>query len=109
MKQNKKKIQENTFRALVRAEIAKVLREEEEMATDQDVETEPEKEEEPEQDNSEVLEKLTYSYTKALKNNIQDLGANDLADAMDSIMSHFGYGKDTKMDVLRTLKNKIQA
>lgn len=109
--QNKSKIQENQFRALIRNEIAKIIKEQDdeqipskEKGADQKA---PEKEE-PKQDRSEALEKITYGYTKTLKNNLQQLTADELADAMDSILSHFGLGKDSKMEVLRTLKNKIQ-
>jgi len=98
------KIQENAFRSLVRNEIAKVLREEE---GDEQV-PEKEKEEKPKQDRGDILDKLTYTYTKSAKNNLQNLSSDEMADAIDAIMSNFGLGKDSKMDVLRTVKNKIQ-
>lgn len=98
------KIQENTFRSLVRNEIAKVLREEEgdEQAP------EKEKEDKPKQDRGDILDKLTYAYTKSTKNNLQSLSSDEMADAIDAIMSNLGLGKDSKMEVLRAVKNKIQ-
>jgi hypothetical protein len=107
MKQNKTKIQENQFRALVRNEIAKIIREEEEMGNGDNQEAP--KEEKPKEDRSDTLEKVTYAFTKSLKNNLQTLSADEMSDVFDSIMGHFGLGKDSKMEVLRSIKNKIQA
>jgi len=108
---NKSKIQENQFRALVRNEIVKILREQEDEQIPSEKgspDQEAPKEEEPENDRSNTLEKITYAYTKSLKNNLQQLSTEELADAMDSILGHFGFGKDGKIQVLRALKNKIQ-
>lgn len=108
---NKSKLQESQLRSLIRNEIAKIIKEQEdeqipskERGADQEA---PEKEE-PKKDRGEALEKITYAYTKTLKNNLQQLSTEELADAMDSVLNHFGFGKDSKIEVLKTLKNKIQ-
>ncbi len=108
---NKSKIQENQFRALVRNEIAKIMKEQEDEqipSKEKGADQKAPEEEKPKKDRGEALEKITYSYTRALKNNLQQLSSEELAEVMDSILDHFGFGKDGKMDVLRTLKNKIQ-
>ena len=108
---NKSKIQELQLRSLIRNEIAKIIKEQEDEqipSKETGADQEAPKEEEPEKDRGEALEKITYAYTKSLKNNLQQLTSDELAEAFDSVLSHFGYGKDSKMDVLRTLKNKIQ-
>lgn len=108
---NKSKIQENQFRALVRNEIAKIMKEQDDEqipSKETGADQEAPKKEEPKKDRGESLEKITFAYTKTLKNSLQQLTTEELADAFDSVLSHFGYGKDSKMEVLRALKNKIQ-
>jgi len=106
---SKQKIQENLFRSLIQKEISRIIRENEQIPDEEaPVDQEAPQEEEPEIDRSQVLEKITYNFTKALKNNLQQLSSDELADSVDSIMNHFGLGKDSKMQILRTIKNKIQ-
>lgn len=102
----KTRLQENAFRSLVRNEIVKILQEEEGDA--QETPKEEPKAKKPEQDRGEILDKVTYSYVKAVKNNLQQLSVDEMADAFDSVMSSFGLGKDTKMEVLKSIRNKVQ-
>lgn len=107
---NKSKIKESALRSLIRNEIQKIIREQNE----QDPEAEKAaaqqaaQEEEPENDRGDVLEKITFNYVKALKNNLQQVSADEMADAISSIMGHFGLGKDGRIQVLQALKGKIQ-
>lgn len=108
---NKSKIQESQLRSLIRNEITKIIKEQDdeqipskEKGADQKT---PEKEE-PKKDRSDVLEKITYNYIKSLKNNLQDVSSEELASAMNSIMGHFGLGKDSKIQIIQSLKSKIQ-
>ena len=106
---NKATQKENTLRSLVRKEITKIIKENEQIPGEETaVDQEAPQEEEPEEDRGQVLEKITYNYTKALKNNLQQLSMDELAESLDSVLSHFGLGKDSKMEVLRSIRNKIQ-
>ena len=108
---NKSKIQESQLRSLIRNEITKLIKEQEdEQSPDEEkgVDKKAPKEEEPKNNRGDILEKITYSYIKALKNNLQEVSAEELSNAMNSIMGHFGLGKDSKMRVIQSLKSKIQ-
>lgn len=96
----------NTLKSLVRTEIAKILKEEKGDAP-QTPNEEP-TDEKPKKDRGEVLQKVTIAFVKALKNNLQDVSPEELADSINAAMNHFQYGKDTKMGILRMLKNKLE-
>lgn len=106
---SKSKIQENQFRAMVRKEIAKIIREDEQNTDQESNATQaPSKEEEPEIDRDQVLEKIAASFVKTLRNHLQDVSSDELATAFDDVMNHLQYGKQTKMMVLRTIKGKLE-
>ena len=108
MRANKKKILENQFRALVRNEIAKIIREDEQTSDKEDsIDQQAPEKEEPKVDRGQTLEKITASFVRTLRNNLQDISADELSDAFNSVMGHMGYGKDAKMNVLMTIKSKI--
>lgn len=108
MKASKQKILENQFRALVRNEIAKIIREDEQTSDEEDsTDQQAPKKEEPKVDRGQTLEKITASFVRTLRNNLQDVSADELADAFNSVMGHMGYGKDAKMNVLMTVKSKL--
>ncbi len=101
---------ESTLRSLVRKEITRIIKENEQIPGEEaSANQEAPKEKEPEEDRSEVLEKITRSYSKALKNNLQQLSIDELADSLDSVMSYFDLGKDSKIQVLRSIRGKIES
>tara|TARA_R110000868_G_scaffold354932_3_gene616182 strand:- start:5663 stop:5998 length:336 start_codon:yes stop_codon:yes gene_type:complete len=109
---NKSKLQENQFRALVRNEIAKIIKEQEDEqipSKETGVDQKAPQKEKPKEDRGDVLEKVTYTFTKLLKNNLQTLSPEEMAESFDSVMSNFGLSKDGKMDVLRAIKSKIES
>ena len=105
---NKSKIQENLFRTMVRKEIAKIIKEDEQDSDQEGGVVEPTaKEEKPEIDRDEVLNKITASFTKTITNHLQDVSLEELSTAFDGVMSRLQYSKDMKMSVLRTIKGKL--
>ena len=102
----KTRLQENEFRSLVRTEISKIIKEEE--GNTQEVPQEEPKAKGKEQDRGESVEKITSVYVRGLKNSLQQLTTEEMADAFNLVMDHFGLGRDGKMEVLRTIKNSIQ-
>ena len=105
---SKSKIQENQFRAMVRREIAKIIREDEQNSDQESGATKSTaKEKEPEIDRNEVLNKIAASFTKTITNHLQDVSLEELSTAFDSVMSRLQYSKDMKMSVLRTIKGKL--
>jgi len=94
MRANKKKILENQFRALVRNEIAKIIREDEQTSDKEDsIDQQAPEKEEPKVDRGQTLEKITASFVRTLKNNLQDISSDELSDAFNSVMGHMGYGQ----------------
>lgn len=102
----KKHLLENEFRSLVRNEIAKILKEEEGNA--QEAPKEEPKAKDQKQDRGESVNKLTSMYVRAAKNSLQDITSEEMAQSFDAIMTHFGLGRDGKMEVLRTIKSAIE-
>lgn len=108
MKANK--LHETQLRSLIRKEISKILKEEDEQVPEKErgADKEAPKKQEPKDDRNEVLEKITLAFSKSLKNNLQQLSTEELASSVDSLLNHFGLGKDSKIEVLKSLRNKIQ-
>ncbi len=104
---NKSKIQENQFRALVRMEIAKIVREQEESPEEAPKKEEPKQD--PEIGRKETLTKISNAYVKSLRNNLQEINVEEISDAFMSVMDSMGYSREAKVNVLRTIKNKLQA
>lgn len=105
---SKSKIQENQFRAIVRREIAKIIREDEQNSDQESgASKSTSKEEKPEIDRDQVLEKIAASFVKTLRNHLPDVSSDELATAFDNVMNHLQYGKQSKMMVLRTIKGKL--
>lgn len=109
MKTNK--LQESQLRSLVRNEISKIIKERQDEVPDKEkaVDRETTKEKEPEEDRSTLLKKVTGSYLRSLKANLGDLTANEVVDAVDSLMTNLNFGKENKVNVIRGLRGRVQA
>jgi len=46
---------------------------------------------------------------KSLRNNLQEINVEEISDAFMSVMDSMGYSREAKVNVLRTIKNKLQA
>lgn len=86
------------LRDLIRKEIQNILSEN----------VEKNQTEEPADNRADVLTKINSAYTRALRNNLQDVSSEELADAFMDIMNSLGYERGQKIGVLRSVKNKLQ-
>lgn len=89
---------DNKLRALIRKEIQNIISEETDKGKSEDEST----------NRVDALNKINAAYTRTLRNNLQDITADELADAFMDIMSSLGYERGMKIGVLRNIKNKLQ-
>lgn len=92
----KEKLKESQLRLLVRGEIRRLL------------EQGGEEEQEVEQSREELLDKVTHAYARMLKNSMQSVTTEELADSFTSVANAFGFGKDMKMELIRNMRSKIE-
>lgn len=106
-----KKIQENQLRDLVRREISKVVneRENEVPSKKKSIDQEAPEKEEPKENRGRIIEKITNTYIRMLKTNLDNITPDEMANAIDYLMTQMNYGRDSKVGVIRGLKNKIQS
>ena len=86
------------LRDLIRKEIQNILSEN----------VEKDQAEEPEVNREDAMAKINSAYTRALRNNMQDVNADELADAFMDIMNKLGYERGMMIGVLRSIKGKLQ-
>ncbi len=86
------------LRDLIRKEIQNILSEN----------VEKDQAEEPEVNRVDAMAKINSAYTRAIRNNMQDVNSDELADAFMDIMNKLGYERGMMIGVLRNIKGKLQ-
>lgn len=56
-----------------------------------------------------AIKKITKAYTKMLRSNLESVSTEELAEIFIEITDSFGLSKGNKVQVLRTIKNQLQA
>ena len=106
MKNNKSKLNEEAFRALIRKEIKRVL-EAEEAETEEKPEEEAPKEEPQPEGLDPVLEEATMVFIKKLKQSGVSIDPEALVDIVADVVDAFMSSSDQKLMVLKSVKSKI--
>ncbi len=93
-------LKEATLRNYLRKEIQNMLKEaEEETSAEQGEETQ-------EVDESEVAVEKTTEFVRKLKGMDLDIDAEEMVEILSTIIDSWGFGSDTKLDILKGVKNR---
>lgn len=93
-------LKEATLRNYLRKEIQNMLKEaEEETSAEQGEETQ-------EADESEVAVEKTTEFVRKLKGMDLDIDAEEMVEILSTIIDSWGFGSDTKLDILKGVKNR---
>ncbi len=95
-------LKEATLRNYLRKEIQNILKEVEEDPNAEQGETE----ETEEVDESEVVVEKTTEFVRKLKGMDLDIDAEEMIEILSNIIDSWGFGSDTKLDILKGVKNK---
>jgi len=107
---SKQKLAENLLRSYIRKEIQRIREAEQEEAPEAETEETPEEPvEEPaeEQGLDPKLQAITANFTKRLKDSGVAVGTEELIDMLSDIIEIFTQSGDTKLAVLKGIRNKI--
>jgi uncharacterized protein with von Willebrand factor type A (vWA) domain len=107
---SKQKLAENLLRSYIRKEIQRIREAEQEEAPEAETEETPEEPvEEPaeEQGLDPKLQAITANYTKRLKDSGVAVGSEELIDMLSDVIEMFTQSGDTKLSVLKGIRNKI--
>ena len=102
---NKTKLMESSLRRFIRQEIQRIREAEETEAPE---ETEEQPEEQPEEEGLDPkLQAITSSYIKRLKDSGAGVGGEELIEMLSDVIETFTQSSDTKLMVLKGIRNKI--
>jgi uncharacterized protein with von Willebrand factor type A (vWA) domain len=107
---SKQKLAENLLRSYIRKEIQRIREAEQEEAPEAETEETPEEPvEEPaeEQGLDPKLQAITANFTKRLKDSGVAVGTEELIDMLSDVIEMFTQSGDTKLAVLKGIRNKI--
>lgn len=107
---SKQKLAENLLRSYIRKEIQRIREAEQEEAPEAETEETPEEPaEEPaeEQGLDPKLQAITANYAKRLKDSGVAVGTEELIDMLSDVIEMFTQSGDTKLSVLKGIRNKI--
>lgn len=111
---NKTKLAESLLRRFIRQEIQRIREAEgAEEVEDQEAEKQPEEkptpEQEPEQEEGldPKLQAINSNYIRQLKDSDAGVGAEELIEMLSDVIETFAQSSDTKLMVLKSIKNKI--
>ncbi len=107
---SKQKLAENLLRSYIRKEIQRIREAEQEEAPEAETEETPEEPaEEPaeEQGLDPKLQAITANYAKRLKDSGIAVGTEELIDMLSDVIEMFTQSGDTKLAVLKGIRNKI--
>lgn len=107
---SKQKLAENLLRSYIRKEIQRIREAEQEEAPEAETEETPEEPvEEPaeEQGLDPKLQSITANFTKRLKDSGVAVGTEELIDMLSDVIEMFTQSGDTKLTVLKGIRNKI--
>lgn len=107
---SKQKLAENLLRSYIRKEIQRIREAEQEEAPEAETEETPEEPvEEPaeEQGLDPKLQAITANFTKHLKDSGVAVGTEELIDMLSDVIEMFTQSGDTKLAVLKGIRNKI--
>lgn len=108
---SKQKLAENLLRSYIRKEIQRIREAEQEEAPE--AETEETSEEKPAEEPAEEqgldpkLQAITANYAKRLKDSGVAVGTEELIDMLSDVIEMFTQSGDTKLSVLKGIRNKI--
>lgn len=111
---SKQKLAENLLRSYIRKEIQRIREAEQEEAPEAETEETPEEPvEEPAEEPAEEqgldpkLQAITANFTKRLKDSGVAVGTEELIDMLSDVIEMFTQSGDTKLAVLKGIRNKI--
>ena len=107
---SKQKLAENLLRSYIRKEIQRIREAEQEEAPEAETEETPEEPvEEPaeEQGLDPKLQAITANFTKRLKGSGVAVETEELIDMLSDVIEMFTQSGDTKLAVLKGIRNKI--
>ena len=103
---NKTKLMESSLRRFIRQEIQRIREAEEIEAPEGETEEQPE--EQPEEEGLDPkLQAITSSYMKRLKDSGVGVGGEELIEMLSDVIETFTQSSDTKLMVLKGIRNKI--
>ena len=103
---NKTKLMESSLRRFIRQEIQRIREAEETEAPEGETEEQPE--EQPEEEGLDPkLQAITSSYMKRLKDSGVGVGGEELIEMLSDVIETFTQSSDTKLMVLKGIRNKI--
>ena len=99
---SKQKLAENLLRSYIRKEIQRIREAEQEEAPEAETEEPAE-----EQGLDPKLQAITANYAKRLKDSGVAVGTEELIDMLSDVIEMFTQSGDTKLSVLKGIRNKI--